>query len=117
MGTISAMKVAATVTAVAAATIFALDPTVQVAIIVSVPTTVVTLVLGLMNHYELKKHRDELHVIKVEMNGNMSRILDEKAIQGVSLTEKTTALAHAEGRREGTEAAEQRASDRKLPPE
>ena len=81
---------------------FMLDPTVKVALIVSIPATVtglVTLILGIVNRQQLK-------AIKVDVNSNFSRLLSEKANAQSQLTESQKKLSHAEGRREGVESGE-----------
>ena len=85
-----------------------MDPTVKVAIIVAIPSAITglgTLYLGIMNRRDAKDIRDHVGDIKASVDGNFSRLLDEKATQRVQLVDKTERLAHAEGRREGVEAA------------
>ena len=68
-----------------------LEPTVQVALIVAVPaliTGVGTIVLGLMNRSQMKQ-------ISINVDGKLEQLMAMRQ-----------QLAHAEGRREGVDAAE-----------
>jgi hypothetical protein len=99
---IGAAKIVALVSAAIGAVILALDPTVKVALIVSIAPTVASVwavVLGIMN-------RDQLKVIKVDVNTNFQKLLREKEDQNKEMAQKTTDLAHAQGRREGIESRE-----------
>ena len=85
-----------------------MDPTVKVALIVAIPSTITgigTLVLGFLN-------RSTQTQMKSSMDGHFTKLLAERQQQGVELVEKTDKLAHAEGRREGVEAAEDKAGEK-----
>jgi uncharacterized membrane protein (Fun14 family) len=93
------LKVTTWALGVIAVAAIALDPTVKVALIVSIPPTItgiLAFVLGLMN-------RKQLQTIKVDVNTNFQKLLQDKISQDKVITEQTQKLAHAEGRREGVE--------------
>lgn len=99
---LGALKLATAVVSVVAAAIFAMEPTVQVAIIASIAPTVLalgTLILGLVN-------RSTQAAMKESIDGHFTKLLTERQEQGAQLVDKTDKLAHAEGRREGVEASE-----------
>lgn len=87
---ITHLKMLTLIVSVMAAAIIALDPTVQVALIMAVPTTLLgigTLVLGFMN-------RNKLNKIDISVDGKLSQLMDTQQ-----------KLSHAEGRREGVDAS------------
>ena len=94
-----AWKVATLAFAVLAAAVVALDPTVKVAIIAAIPGTItglITVILGIINHRTQQEMR-------VSVDGNFKRMLDERALQTVELKDQSDKLSHAQGRREGIE--------------
>lgn len=96
------LKTVAWVTGVAGAVIVAMDPTVKVALVASIAPTIASLgalVLGILN-------RNQLKVIKVDVNTNFQKLLQDKKDQDKEMAAKTILLAHAEGRREGVESKE-----------
>lgn len=83
---ITHLKILTLIVSVMAAAIIALDPTVQVAIVMAIPTTILgigTLVLGFMN-------RNKLNKIDVNVDGKLSQLMETQQ-----------KLSHAEGRAEG----------------
>lgn len=94
-----AWKLATAVSGVVSAFVFALDPTVQVALIAATPPTIIGLITLWMQRS-----------LKVEVDGKLSRLLDERRDVGLELKDKSAALSHAEGRREGVEVEQARKS-------
>jgi hypothetical protein len=91
------------------AAIVVMDPTVKVALIVAVPLAVAncgTLLLGFLNRSDVKTSLANQEKMKASMDGHFSKLLAERAQQGVELVDKTDKLSHAEGRREGIESTE-----------
>jgi hypothetical protein len=94
---------------VLAAVVVVMDPTVKVALIVVVGQLIIgipTLILGFLN-------RKGLREIKVDVNSNFTRMMNQRDVQEEKLIMqagqlgfKTEQLAHAEGRREGIESTE-----------
>lgn len=91
---------------VAAVAFVALDPTVQVALIAGsalVLTNVPTLIVAILTRKATKE-------MSVNVDGNLRRLLDEKARAATEHTVTADKLAHAEGRQQGSD--EERARDR-----
>ncbi len=79
-----------------------MEPTVEVAFIAAVPGTIAAIgviILGIWNARKLKQ-------IDHNVNGKLTRLLDEKVTDRANLAEKSEKLSHAEGRREGIESKE-----------
>lgn len=94
-----AWKVATLAFTVMAAAVVSLDPTVKVAIIAAIPGTItglITVILGIINHRTQQ-------AMRVSIDGNFTRMLDERAAQSAQLEDKSDKLSHAQGRREGIE--------------
>ena len=99
---LSVLKTVAWVTGIIGAVVVALDPSVKVALIASIAPTIASmgaLILGILN-------RNQLKVIKVDVNTNFQKLLQDKKNQDKEMAGKTIQLAHAEGRREGVESKE-----------
>jgi hypothetical protein len=112
--TVAHLKIATIAFSAMAAAAVALDPTVKVAIIMSVPATITglgTLALGFLNRLDQKKSLVNQAEMKDSMDGHFGKLLAEKAAQGAELVDKTDKLAHAEGRREGIESTEHTKSE------
>ena len=117
---LSMLKIAAVILAVNAVTAV-MDPTVKVALIVAVPsliTGVGTLALGFLTRRDNKEMRakqdnmqEDQSRLQTSMDGHFTKILNERTAIGEKLTDKTDKLAHAEGRREGIEVAEDKAKE------
>ena len=115
---IGAWKVAVILFNVAVVIFLALDPTVQVAMIAGtslVVANVPALIIALLNHRTLTQSvavardtKTEIAEMKVNVDGNLTRLLNEKVTQSAQMVEKSEQLAHAEGRREGREAEQDR---------
>jgi hypothetical protein len=100
---VSVAKAVALVGNIAALAFFALDPTVQVALIAGaalVITNIPALVIAIMNRKTTKD-------MSVNVDGNLKRLLDEKVAQAAEMADQSGKLSRAEGRREGMEAGRQ----------
>ena len=106
----TALKVLAVYSVIALSAI-ALNPTLEVAVIVAVPGTIAgmgTIFLGLLARKDARELRASQAAMQTSIDGHFSKLLDEKQKQGEQLVDKTDRLAHAEGRREGVEATEEK---------
>lgn len=108
-----ALKVATAAVTLGSAAVFALEPSVQVAIIGSSVVLVgllSTSILGFLN-YKLQKQlllsQAQLHgtMSKMEINvdGNLKRLIEKADSQGKELAVKSDEASRAAGRREGIE--------------
>ena len=95
---VGAWKVITFATSVLAALIFAMDPTVKVALISCIPPTVSAFIWGWVNHKKLS-------TVEVNTNSKLSRLLDER-------NAASSRADRAEGHREGMEYGK-RADDEK----
>jgi hypothetical protein len=103
------MLVVLKVTTVFAAALVAMDPTVKVALIAGaalVLANIPTFILGLLSRSDAKKSLVNQAELKTAMDGNFGRLWNEKDQLRTALTDKSEKLAHAEGHREGIEAAD-----------
>jgi len=91
------LKIGFWVASLAAAAVFAMDPTVKVALIAAIPASLLgvgTLILGFLNRKAQQETHDKVIDLKVNVDGRLSQLLA-----------KTEIAAHAEGHREGVEQA------------
>jgi hypothetical protein len=86
----------------------AISPTVESALIMSIPS-LGTLVLGFLIRRDNLRMLVNQAKMKESMDGHFTKLLSERQEMGEQLTDKTDKLAHAEGRREGVEATEDKA--------
>jgi hypothetical protein len=95
-----ALKITTVIFGIIGAAIFAADPTIRVALIVATPGTItgiLTFTLGLLN-------RRDARALKVGQE-NMQKSVDGKLDKYIETKEQ---LSHAQGRREGVEATEEK---------
>ena len=86
------------------------NPTVEVALIVAIPgmiTGMGTILLALLARRDARELGVSQAKMQTSIDGHFSKLLDEKQKQAEQLVDKTDRLAHAEGRREGMEAADE----------
>jgi hypothetical protein len=102
----AALKITTVMFFTIAAAIVAMDPTVKVAMIVATPgmiTGIGTIILALMNR---KTQQEGLKIqieTKANVDGNFSKLWEEKDRQVAQLKETQDKLSHAEGYRAGSE--------------
>ena len=111
---IAGLKIVAYAGGIVGAIIWALDPTIKVALIVSVPATIAsvgTLILGFLNRSDAKRSLANQDLMKRSVDGINTRLEDKNRDLGVRLADKSEEAAHAAGRREGSEA--ERGKDQK----
>jgi hypothetical protein len=104
---IAAWKVASAVAVAISATVIVMEPTVKVALIMGV-SAIVTMIAGkLMERWFppkiLQKIATSQNEIKVSVDGNFKRMLDDKEKQDKLIAQSDKDLARAEGHREGSE--------------
>lgn len=119
------VKIVAILSATATAVVLALDPSVQVALIMGVASIASTGGVLLMGILLRKDNRDKMKrdeallanqlEMKNSVDGALTKILDDKAKQSQQILEQADnlvdtkqKLSHAEGRREGIEVTEQK---------
>jgi hypothetical protein len=90
----STLKIAALATGIAAA-IYALDPKIQTAIIAGLIAAIPPTIVGVLNFLQGRMNRKNIQKIEVSINGKLDKFM-----------ETSQKLSHAEGRREGLEAAQ-----------
>lgn len=93
------LKTVAWVTGIVGAVIVALDPSVKVALIASIAPTIASmgaLILGILN-------RNQLKVIKIDVNTNFQKLLQDKKDQDKEMATKSDQLSHAQGWKEGSQ--------------
>lgn len=94
----SALKAVAVAIGVVAAAIYATDPTVKVAIIAATIAAIPPTIVGILNFFLGRANRKNIQQINVSVDGKLDRFM-----------ETAQKLSHAEGRREGVEATEDKA--------
>jgi hypothetical protein len=93
-----ALKITTVILSVAAAAIIALDPTIKVALIVATPGTItgiLTFTLGILGRRDARELKMGQENMQSSVDGKLSQLIETKE-----------QLSHAQGRREGVEAAE-----------
>jgi hypothetical protein len=116
---VSVWKIAVVLNTAAIAFI-ALDPTVQVAIVAGIALILGDVVLGIFSYLNYKATLDSNRLaaetkavtqqMSINVDGNLKRLLDEKALAATEHTVTSDKLAHAEGRQQGSD--EERARDK-----
>lgn len=100
------LKIATYVGGLVGAVIWAVDPTIKVALIVSIPSMITgcgTLLLAFLNRSDAKKSLVAQDSIRLSVDGINSRLEDKLAAKNIQLSAKTEEAARAAGRREGSE--------------
>jgi hypothetical protein len=94
-----AFKVIGLGVSLAAGFVFAMDPTVKVALIAGAAVVLASLpalIVGLLN-------RQAVQQMSINVDGNLQRLLDEKAEQVAQLKDQGQKLARAEGVKQGSD--------------
>jgi hypothetical protein len=112
----SAWKIATWILSLAGAVIVTLDPTVKVAIIVAIPSTITgigTLILGFMSRKSQQITDAKVEKIEISVNSNTSRLLDKLEEKGKQLVAATSRADSSEGSEAGRQLARTEASEDK----
>ncbi len=105
----AALKTATWVFGLVGAAIFVMEPTVKVALIVALPLTITSVgnfILGVLNRAGQKRSQAQGERIQESVDGNFSKLWEKQQSQSEKLHISEGKLSHAEGRREGVEATE-----------
>jgi hypothetical protein len=105
----------------ATAALFAMEPSVQIALIAIIPLTLTgvgTLWMQLLARKDAREIREDTKkslanqdAMKTSIDGHFSELLASDQRRSVELIDKTDRLAHAEGKAEGAESERSRAKE------